>query len=281
MGKEIHHTINYAELKQLYIDATSGKRVAKRVKNQEIISRLVDGWKNDSSFYGVKTTEVVKWLRDGYRQEGLTLNPPVEPIRKRRRIMYAEEGELQLDLAWSGHDYPFLQWTKRETMPGMRCNIYANFQAGTKVDIIQQYYRFCLRALIALENSGIDLEVWISSDSIDIFGNGDRSDKLFQHVEVKKEGEQTDYLGWSAMVSPGGYRHLFFLEHVIGCDRNGRDSTHGLGRGMNMYNQGWECQYDIDERQLTFRCPWHPKEFPDQEMEFQLRDVILNARKVS
>lgn len=280
MGTALNHTINYADLKQSYIDAVNSKRICKRARNQNQIADLVGGWKRDTSFYGVTTKETIDWLHNGYRTEGLHLDPPVEPIRKRRKLQYGDEGELQLDLAWSGHDYPFLQWTKRETMPGMLANVYCNFQAGTNVAVIIEYYRFCLRALIALENSGIDLEIWISSDSSGIFTNGDTSDTLHQHVQVKKEGENTDYLGWSAMVSPAGYRHLMFLEHVLGCDSLGRDVSHGLGYGMNM-SQGWDVLYDIDKRELTFKCPWVPREFPEQEMEMRLREVILNARKVA
>lgn len=275
-----HHTIDYGELKQLYIDVVAGKKICKYERNNRILDSLVGGWSGKSSFYGPSSKEVIEWLHNGYKTEGLTLDPPIEPIRQRRRLQFAEEGELQLDLVYSGHDYPFLTWTKRMTMPGMLVNMYCNFQAGTRVDVIIAYYRFCLRSLVALENSGIDLEVQITSDSQDIFTNGNRLDTLHQHVTVKKEGENTDYLGWSAMISPGGYRHLMFLEHVIGCDRLGRTIDMGLGRGMNMH-QGWKVEFDVDERKLTFRCPWHPSSFPEEEMEMSLREVLLNARRAA
>lgn len=280
MAEKLEHISNFADLKQSYLDAVAGKRVCKNDSNEGKLRELVRGWSRKSSFYGPASREVADWLHNGYRQEGLRLDPPVQPIRKRRRLMYGDEGELQLDLAWSGHDYPFLNWTKRETMPGMRVDVLFNFQAGTNVQVIIDYCRFVLRALIALENAGIDLEIWISSDSYNIFTGSNSGDTLYNHIQVKKEGEQNDYLGWSAVLSPGGFRHLMFLDYVIASDFHKRRVSSGLGRGSNS-GQPWHIEYDLDTRSLIFKCPWYPSSFPQEEMEMQLREVILNARKAA
>lgn len=280
MAKKLEHISNFGDLKQHYLDAVAGKRVCRNDSNEGKLKSLVRGWSRKSTFYGPSSKDVSDWLHNGYRQEGLSLNPPVKPIRNRRRLMYGEEGELQLDLAWSGHDYPFLDWTKRETMPGMRIDVMFNFQAGTNVQVIIDYCRFALRSLIALENAGIDLEIWISSDSYSIFNDGDRNDTLYNHIQVKKEGEQNDYLGWSAVLSPGGFRHLMFLDYIIASDFHKRRVSGGLGHGSNA-GQPWNIDYDVDERSLQFKCPWYPHTFPEAEMEMQLREVILNARKAA
>lgn len=276
---KFEHTINYGELKQLYIKAVEGKRICKRNSNESKLRDLVRGWQTRSRFYGPSSKQMIEWLHKGYVEKGLTLDPPIDPVRKRRRLQYGDEGELQLDLMWSGHDYPFLQWTKREIMPGMRVDILYNFQAGTQVNVIIDYCRFVLRSLVALESAGIDLEVWISSDSSNIF-SGSWTDTLYNHVQVKKEGEQTDYLGWSAMISPGGFRHLMFLDYVVSSDSLGKDVSGGLGRAVNMPGS-WKVSFDPQERFLRFYCPWHPYDFPEKEMETQLREVIKMSRSVA
>jgi hypothetical protein len=277
MATTLENTLNYADLKTAYIDLVNGGKVCKRAGNQSKAAELATSWQRKTSFYGPNSKSVIEWLHKGYRAPGLTLDPPIDPIRKRRRLKYGDEGELQLDLMWSGHDYPWLDWTKRDLMPGMRVDIMYNFVCTTSVQVIIDYCQFVLRSLIALESAGIDLEVWISSDNTDVFMNGDRNDKLYNHVQVKKEGEQTDYLGWSAMVSPGGFRHLMFLDYILAADALGRDISRGLGRGTN-HGQPWDVTFEPGERFLRFYCPWSPWSFDEKEMEMKLREVIRMSK---
>lgn len=276
---KFEHTTNYADLKEAYIKAVAGEDICKRSSNNSKIRQLVSGWQRKSTFYGPNSKQMIEWLHKGYVQKGITLDPPIDPVRKRRRLKYGEEGELQLDLMWSGHDYPFLEWTKREIIPGMRVDVLYNFQAGTDVNVIIDYCNFVLRSLVALESAGIDLEVWISSDSSNIF-TGSWNDTLYNHIQVKKEGEQTDYLGWSAMISPGGFRHLMFLDYVISADDLKKDVADGLGRAVNMPGS-WKVTFDPQERFLRFFCPWLPRNFPEKELETELREVIKMSRSAA
>jgi hypothetical protein len=276
---QLETSMTFTDHKEAYISAINGKSVCKRQGNNSHISQLVKSWQTSSSFYGPSSSEVVEWLHNGYRQPGLTLDPPVEPIRKRRRLQFAEEGELQLDLMWSGHDYPFLEWSKRDVLPGMRVDIRFNFVASTRVEIIIAYCRWILRALVALEAAGIDLEVWVTTDSHDMF-TGNSRDGLRTFIQVKKEGRQTDLLSWSAILSPGGFRHLCFLNYIMGSDAVGHTATRGLGHGTNM-GVPWSVTYDPDDRRLRFGCPFTPSNFPEEDMEIQLRDVMLQARKAA
>lgn len=275
MSQVYEDVINWADLKTAYIKAINGEKVCKRQANQSHVERLAGSWKRGESFYGPNAASMIEWLHKGYKPEGMNLDPPITPIRKRRRLVYGDEGELQLDLMWSGHDYPFLQWTQREIRPGMRVSLWTNFQAGTNVRVIQEYYRFVLRSLIALESSGIDLEIWVTSDSVDMW-TGEYGSALISNVQVKKEGEQTDYLGWSAMISPGGYRHLKFLDYILASDKLGKTATYGLGRARNM-SKPWDVKFDPQERVLEFHCPWHPSSFPEGEMEMRLREVLKQS----
>jgi hypothetical protein len=42
-------------------------------------------------------------------------------------MIFAEEGELDLPLAWSGHDYPYLAWETRKSKPGIRMVVEFGF----------------------------------------------------------------------------------------------------------------------------------------------------------
>lgn len=274
---QLPHFLTFTELKDAYIRSVNGENVCKRSANNSHIKQLVDEWVEPSSFYGPSSGQVIEWLHYGYRQPGLTLDPPVEPIRKRRRLQFAEEGELQLDLVYSGHDYPFLEWTKRDVLPGMKVDIRFNFVSSTQVEIISSYCRWILRALVALESAGIDLDIRVTTDSVSIF-NSNSTDGLFNQIQVKKEGKQTDLLSWSPILSPGGFRHLTFLAYIMGSDAHGETASRSLGRGTNI-GKPWEVTYDPEMRELQFKCPYQPRQFPEEEMEFQLRQVMLQARK--
>jgi hypothetical protein len=272
----IEETFPYADFKSMYIDVVEGRSVVKLPGNKKVETHLSDQWRS-SGFYGATSDQVVEWLRNGYRVEGFTLDPPIHPVRKRRRLIYGEEGELQLDLAWSGHDYPFLDWEKRDIMPGMHIDIELDFNGSVSSSVIAEYGRWVLRALVALEKAGIDLEVWITSGSHSLTARGGESGRI--HYEVKKSGEQMDYLGWSVMLSPGAFRHFHFLGYTISCDMNGRIVSSGFGTAMS--GNKFSVSFSPDNRSLRFNCPGNTASFPENEMEMQLREVLKQARRAA
>lgn len=270
-----NHFFTYEDLKDTYFRVVRGDRVCKNESNHRYLNTMRSEWEKDGSFYGATSAQVIEWLQKGYQQPGLNLEPPVEPIRERRRLRFAEEGELQLDLMWSGHDTPFLEWDFQEIMPGMRVDVRVNFQAGTRVEVITAYYSWVLRALVALETAGIDLEVGISTNTEGLYSNSRQ--KQYGFCQVKKEGQQTDFLSWSPIFCPGGFRHLMFLSYFMCAEQFGRVVQSGLGHGINM--KGWDITFDHDKRTLHFNCAWSPYEFPQEEMEIKLRQVLAESRR--
>lgn len=272
------NTLDYFEVKDLYIKAISGEKICQLINNNQVMNQYVAGWKKGGSFYGPTANQLIEWLHSGYRQPGLVLDPPIDPIRKRRRIRFADEGELQLDLAWSGHDYPFLVWDERDIMPGMKVLIRENFRSDVPVNISIEYNRWILRALIALEESGIDLEVsiFIHNQHCLVGDSGETR----HYIRVKKVGEQTDFLSWSPMLSPGGFRHLVFLADIIAADVNKKNIQSSLGNGTNG-NEKWDVIFDKEEGELQFKCPYTPRSFPEAEMDLRLRDVLYQAKRAA
>lgn len=278
----VEDNIAYSDLKKEYINCTMdlNKMPIEITQNRFGLNRLIQDWRTDiGGFYGATTAQVIGWLHNGYRQPGLVIDPPIVPTRKRRRLKFAEEGELQIDLAYSGHDYPFIAWDERMIMPGMSVRIYTQMESTTPASVFIAYNRWILRALIALEEAGIDLEVWMTAHLQSCFARS--HNELRFNIKVKNEGEQTDFVSWSPILSPGGFRHLDFLATYLISDRNGYEVKSGMGHGKNMGESKWRVSYDPDTLQLKFECPWVPKIFPEAEMDIQLREVLQNVRKVA
>lgn len=269
----------YWQIKEFYLGLLEGKMPVKRARNVALMYSELRAWEaNLNNWYGCDSKQMAEWLRQGYRSDKLILYPPIQSIRKKRKIKWGEEGDLQYDLAISGYDYPYIDWEKRPIMPGMKVEITAGFSSGVNSNVVVSYYRWILRALVALESDGIDTEVWLSSTHTNVF-NRFPDDRLAQKFLVKKEGEQSDYLSWSPMLSPGGWRHLGFMMIIIDSDLSNRDAVSSLGRAINTPNS-WHVGYNPETMTLSFSCPYNATSFPEEEMEIKLRELLLNARRM-
>lgn len=276
----VAETFYFTDFKQDYINLVNGKTICKMQANQNGCEKLARQWQGGSStfsagWYGCSSDQMISWFRNGYKVEGMTLIPPIVPVRKRRRLQYGEEGELQLDLMRSGHDYPFLDWTRREIIPGMKIDIEIGSLAEASIVAQGAYYRWVLRALIALEGAGVDLEIWLTSRATGVLARNSNA-TVATHFQVKREGEMNDYLTWSAVFSPGSHRHLTFLARHLAADRNGLTAS-GVGGSRN--TRPYSVSYDPETRTLNIYSPNNAKHFPEEEMDIELRDVLLQARR--
>lgn len=279
---EFQCNYTYALLKQNYLKLMDNAESLglRRISNRKNMRTMCWHWAiNKESFYGCTSKELSEWLHSGYKMKGLTLEPPILPVSKRRRLKFSDDGELQYELATSGFDYPYLDWEKRDLLPGMRVRIDNSFSSAVPASVVSEYSRWILRALVALETAGIDLEVWISCKVRDALKRFDRTMEI--NIQVKKEGEQVDYLGWSAMLSPGGWRHLGFLAHFMAADENGYDVKWSLGHTVG--NHSWSVGFDTEQSLIKFNAPYHTssKMFPESEMDLQLRDVLTQLRQAA
>jgi len=79
--------------------------------------------RRSSGFYGYTTGQLKRWVTEGYSTDVIQgLQEFIPPVREKRRLQFLEEGdELHLDIAWSGSDNYFSEWTKREVIPGLAC----------------------------------------------------------------------------------------------------------------------------------------------------------------
>lgn len=271
-------TFSYSEIKDAYLSTIKGERITALEKNHKFLMNHKYAWSfNQDEFYGATSKAMEEWLKSGYKVESLILDPPIIPLRKRRRLNFRDEGELQLDLMWSGHDYPFLDWTKRDIMPGMRVDISLGFASIVNPEVIADFNRWVLRALVALESAGVDLEIWVNSVTRGLFARGDETVKV--SIQVKKEGEQSDYLMWSPLMSPGGYRHLYFLADVLAADRFKRVVNEDLGYAVS--DGELSVKYNSDTQTIKIGRPAILRSFSEEEMDLNLREVLAQARRTT
>jgi hypothetical protein len=263
---------HFTEIADGFKSAVNGTAKMKRPVNSKKLRELVNRWSYDSGgFFGCTTADMLDWLARGFNAGALQGIGSVTPSKDRRRIRYAEEGEFQYDLMRSGFDYPFLQWDKRESIPGLKVEVGLNFNASTDASVVLDYEKWICRALYALETAGVDLAVDIVSHINGALRNGQNFDL---RITVKRENESMDWTQWSAMFSPGGWRMLCFYSIVAAADHFNGDVDEGLGRS-NQTNS-WNVQFDDETRILRFLVPNSPGHFPENEMTEKLLNAIQN-----
>src|SRR5262252_9367655 len=152
--------IPFTELRDMFFGLARGND-AGLVINRNRSLELLSQWKKDRDWFGSSTDEMDGYLTEGFFVEGLeSLDTSTIPVRKRKRIRYNDsEGEFRYDLFMSGDDNYFADWTKRESIPGMEVLIAWGFSGGVPARTIEQYNRWILRALIAIEAAGVDCSI--------------------------------------------------------------------------------------------------------------------------
>lgn len=217
------------------------------------------GWTKGTrkSWNGCSADEMAGWLKNGFESAEFPIGDQYIPRSESRHMIFGEEGELDLPLAWSGHDYPYLAWETRKSKPGIRMVVEFGFSAAVDSATIAKYGAWCLGTLAGLETRGYDIELDFcftttgQNSSVGGKGYGLMSDGKSAHatrVRVKKEGELTDLTEFSALFSPGGYRILMFLATGIAADKIGARLDGGIGRCIR---HNTAIEYDENTSTLT------------------------------
>jgi hypothetical protein len=217
------------------------------------------------------------WLRSGFHVPGIeNASPDLVPVRTRRKMKFGEDGELQLDLALSGFDYPFIEWERRERKPGLRIEIGMAFGATTDASVIAQYQRWIAQAITTLEEFGFDLDVSVTCT---VRGSWTEREVGIQktQIHVKRENEASDFAEWSALFSPGGYRHLVFTAQTIAAEGSQQDMNTGYGSNPGAVD--WGITLDEETRVMTIHHPWTPNDFPAASMTEQFLEFIQGSKR--
>jgi hypothetical protein len=276
---ELFFQIDWADFKQQL------KTVAIDGKSADWISTLNrQSFEHDvtrsGSFSGTTLGQIQRWLSEGYQTEVIRgLTEFVPPIREKRKLRFNEEGdEFHFDIAASGGDSYMSEWTKREVIPGVALECAIMFSASTNAEIVAQYQSWICKIAYSLESSGIDCQItldfpsWNQAD--ERYRKESGTGRLFHNiVRVKKENEASDFLSWSAMLSPAALRNFGFALMDAHCDSIGERISGSKGRGVP--EKQWGCRYNAERRVIQISNQYmHPYDFPSDEMTRQFRDCL-------
>lgn len=274
-------TVNFycewSELRELAVRYNAGEKNVLGSPYDEQMS----SWFLGGAWEGFSREELHEWLTKGYRPNVLRNVGFSPPIRDKRKLVFAEEGdEFHYELAENGDDNVFSYFTKRETMPGAELEIVTSFVSGTPSSVVTDFGNWVGRAVTSLEASGIDCGVSIGSMSPMFLGTGEgRNKEIRVMTRVKKEGKTSDITSWSPMLSPAMFRAFC---HALGIILAHRYGDKQYNRGMyrsHPANTSWKIEWDKKRRVIVISNPFDARHFPELEMTDRFREVLKEMQK--
>lgn len=274
--------------KRFRIDWSDLKATALRVLSNDLSDFTLPEHKSDAkaaieggSWSGYTRGQLERWLSNGFQTDAIHgLEDFIPPIREKRRFVFVDEGdEFHVDMALSGMDIFMSKFTKRDEFPGIAIDAEIGFTAGTDASVLNAYYVWLCRVAFSIESAGIDSEITLHYEGRRMIAS-DMHSIYKTVVRVKKENEQTDFLSWSAMLSPASLRGLMFLAGTLQAESLGKKVWRGHGNRSTM-NTDWSVSYDPDTRTISVSCPWHADIFPEEKMTAMLRNALKQATSSS
>lgn len=242
--------IEWPEVKSAYIAAVENRVT---IGNQPInnkIRKWHDDPLYDDGWEGTSAAKQKQYVTSGYFAKTFSHSADYAALSSKQHFTYNEEdGELDLDRVFDGHDSIFLNREQRESRPGLRLMVEFSFSWATSAECISQYGAWVASLVKTLESSGYDLvlDVWINLDHLFV---GDRyTDHTNIFLRVKQENEQSNFTEWSALFAPAGYRHLGFLAKCLAGEKIGKTVTDSFGSTMG--GKDWGVSYDRENQLVT------------------------------
>lgn len=251
--------VDWAELTTLYRKLSSRPPV-KGVILTEYINRR---WEEEE-WVGARTSQMLDRLSNGYLFHGdidVSRLPAVAYDRPRPRYTDDSEGEFDYDLYINGETEHFLTKPKRTSHGGIRLKIAYNFATKVNQRIIAEYTKWLGAVIQNLQARGYDLEIEVFSKLTNTYRE---TAKCHHSIRVSKFGERVMPHDWSALFSPGGYRHFMFLAYMWPQEIH-KDLKVVRGMGHTIPSK-WDIQWDEKERAITIEIDSRTKVFPLADM---------------
>jgi hypothetical protein len=243
--------VDWSEVKHKYINVV---RHGEKWTTTHVGYRMME-WHNHiyddddeygKGWYGSTPKEMLEYLDNGYHAPEFAHAAEYVEIAERRVSAWNdEEGEADPGRLIGGFDDFYLGMSKKEKRPGLRVQIEYAFAAGMSSKTLQEYGAWVAGFLGALEATGYDLEVDIWTPLDDLYV-GDRQVRSNVLMRVKRQNEVSDFTEWSAIFSPGGYRHLTFCAKCVAGDKIGKVATSSLG--ITVGGKSWGVEYDREDQ---------------------------------
>lgn len=261
-----NHVMEYMDVADAWARAVAGEHAPSQKRAG---ARLVRGWEAPGAArsYGGTIADMRGWIDNGFEAPGMKIKSG-QNARPRCRTRFAEEGELQVDLAMQGHDLPFLSRQPRRRTPGLKLQIGYNAASSTPATMLADYGAWVAALIAGLQDRGFDLEIGIFSTARMM-----SSGKVVRSiVRVKRFGRKSSLKSWGALFSPAGYRMLGFTARMLACSHHGFACDDNMGVSMA---PGWGVRFDPKTRTLTLNIDPHAQTFPRETMDAALAEYKL------
>jgi hypothetical protein len=259
---ELEHTIGFADLGAEWLRLIKGGTIA----GQPAVETARVSWR-DTGFTGMTVGAMEDAITNGYVAEGMKVKPTAD-VRPRRRSRFSEEdGELQVDLALSGSDAPFIARPKVRRAGGMTLKIELAVRATTPASVMRDYSAWLVRLIAGLQAKGIDLQIDVVSRAKVVTTKGE---PVCVNVRVKRFGRRSDLKSWGAMFAPGGFRMLMFCGRLMACAAHGRQLEGHFGASVG---PKWDIEHDRATQTLTVKCAAQTTRFPTEMMDARLAEL--------
>lgn len=268
--------ISMSDLKAQFLTAAKHGANKLSLTNHRNYGRVDYIFGMDKSFTGASVSEFVDHFERGYSAPTIDLDTSVIPVRKKKRGRYNDcEGDFRYDLFASGDDNCFVEWTKREAVPGIHVQFFLGFTAFTPASVITDYCRWILSALTTLEASGVDCSVSVFNRGANRTENRRNGSVDEFHIDVKREGERNDFTEWSAVLAPGSYRILGFFTLVLAADSRNEVCSGGFGGSTG---ERWGVDFNAEKKVIEISAESTTSAFPEERMSIELGKAIAAAR---
>lgn len=270
------YTYTWGEIVNTYKMATGkGGPAAAGFKDPKATS-IIDMWRNNErlSFYTIGSEEMVKRLDQGYTYKGEidTVGlPSVEYERPRWTYSENPEGDFDYDLYIMGEAEYFRNRPKRLSLGGISLWVEYDFSGGVSEKTIAKYGEFVGRVIENLQKRGHDIEISLILKSRHTYTDKKSKSDTFE-ILLSKFGEKVMAHDWSAIFSPGGFRHFMFLSLMMGGRQDGRKLTSGLGAPAG---NAWKVDWDAKLRRIHIGVNCHDSNFPAEDMTAQFEKLSL------
>ena len=268
-----YHTITPAELRDSWTNLMEGRPGPEHKQGH------IEGYGTNPDevhgFAGMSGREIMQALRDGYYPEpnGDVISATAygsQEIMVQQIFVNEENGELLIDQALAGEDEFYVTLDHQPANVGVDMRIQFDTNAVSSVNVLGDYFEWCLHVIDALERKGVAPSVTLTQE---LYGTlrGDKQDRTIL-IPLVQEGEVIDPVTWRAFMTKGAFRTLGFLSIGILATRLKKRTTEGLGHARP---GGFSVEYDPEDGVLAVTCPGcFPDSFPAERMTAMLDRIL-------
>ena len=273
------YVIDWSDLKDSLLDGIGGKfDVFKIDANRKQAKEIAKPEKFREQWQGYEIAQVERWMREGYETPAIHgLEKIAPPIRDKRRYRLTEDGdEFLVDLALSGADRFYGEWSKRPNVPGLALDVEIGFQAGVTHKVLTPYFLWLNAVASGLENAGIDTEITLKYRADSGLFQAHRNTAYETAVRVKTEGSVQDFKSWSPMISPASFRTFVFYANCLHGEARGFALEYGMGRRNH---SSFEIDFIPERQTMRISCDYNARSFPTETMTARFQAVMAEITR--